>query len=673
MTRGPLGTLLLLLTLAAPGATPTQRLDKMARLLSLEDRRSLGAGELDRYLRDPDRGVRRRAALAAGRIGDASLVPSLIDLMNDNEAELRQMSAFALGLIGDKLAVERLMLSLQDSDATVRGRSAEALGRLGEARAGPAIARMIVESAPKGAAVVAVRGDDAGNERDPWLELRLSLFALAKLKDAKSAESALVSVGRARFDWWAATWTAMRIESPLLKPVLTAGLQSSDPLSRGYAARGLGALKDAAALDALGALVRDPDAFVVVSAVRALGLLGDPRGAPALATALLHKDLAVTREALQALAAMPPDRSLRARIVPYVGHERPMVRAAALQALAKVEREEFALVLSGLDPDPEWSVRAALALALGERGDESSVAMLFEMLKDPDPRLLPPVLEAMRKARGSDAALTLREYLDHADVVVRAAAIAGLAELKAAGLQAALEAAYRRAQQDVDFDARIAVVEGLDGLKGDAAFRLLGEIAQRDASRVVRHRAAQALQAAGQTPPSVGPEGDSRPTLDYREAMLPYAPPPGMTLYSPRAILHTSRGRIEILLNIVEAPLTARNFVDLARRGFFDSLVFHRVVPGFVIQGGDPRGDGNGGPGYTIRCEIGQRPYGRGAVGMALSGKDTGGSPFFITHVPTPHLDGGYTLFGNVTSGMDAVDRIEPGDTIERVEIWDAP
>ena len=89
-----------------------------------------------------------------------------------------------------------------------------------------------------------------------------------------------------------------------------------------------------------------------------------------------------------------------------------------------------------------------------------------------------------------------------------------------------------------------------------------------------------------------------------------------------------------------------------------------------MIQGGDPRGDGNGGPGDTLRCEIGQRPYGRGTVGMALSGKDTGGSQFFITHTPTPHLDGGYTVFGWVAAGMDVVDRIRPGDVIERVEIW---
>ncbi len=121
----------------------------------------------------------------------------------------------------------------------------------------------------------------------------------------------------------------------------------------------------------------------------------------------------------------------------------------------------------------------------------------------------------------------------------------------------------------------------------------------------------------------------------------------------------------------MEAPLAAQSFMSLSRRGFFNGLTFHRVVPGFVIQGGCPRGDGNGGPGYSLRCELSERPYGRGSVGMALSGKDTGGSQFFITHVPTPQLDAGYALVGQVAAGMEVVDRIRPGDVIQRVEIWD--
>ena len=131
--------------------------------------------------------------------------------------------------------------------------------------------------------------------------------------------------------------------------------------------------------------------------------------------------------------------------------------------------------------------------------------------------------------------------------------------------------------------------------------------------------------------------------------------------------METDRGRIVIELFADETPVTAANFLSLARDGFYDGLTLHRVVPGFVIQGGCPRGDGWGGPGYSIPCEVTARPYERGSVGMALAGKDTGGSQFFITHSPQPHLDGRYTLFGRVKEGMDVVDRIQPGDRIVRV------
>jgi cyclophilin family peptidyl-prolyl cis-trans isomerase/HEAT repeat protein len=642
----------------------------MARILALEDTRSPGGDELARALADADRGVRRRAALAAGRIADPALVPPLLSLLADPEPEVRQMAAFALGLVGDARATEPLLAALKDPETVVRARAAEAVGRIGDSRAAPALAAAIVEAIPKGAPVLAVRGDDPGRANDPWLALRLGLFALVRLKNVPAAETALLAAGKPRFDWWAATWTAMRLEAPLLRPVLAAAVTSSDPLSRALAARGLGALKDPSALELIAPLLRDRDELVAVNALRAVGAIGAARGVALVAPSLRSGSVIQAGEGLKALAQLPPDRGLRAAVVNLVGHDQPWVRAAALPVLARMDREEFALVLSGLDPDPVWWVRGALATALGAAGDDVSLGILYGMLRDPDPRVLPSVLEALRKARGPDALDTLRRMLEHPDFAVRAAAAEGIRELKATGQSDVLAAAYERSRPDADLDARMALVAALAVQKDARALEVLRAAAADDPSRVVRERAGAALHAQGQEAPWAGREPVQRPAFDYREAMAPYAPQPDVPLFTPRAILHTRYGRIEIHLDVVETPLTTANFIDLARRGFYDGLVFHRVVPGFVVQGGDPRGDGSGGPGYQVRCEVGERPYGRGAVGMALDGKDTGGSQFFITHSPQPHLDGAYTLFGSVAEGMDVVDKIRPGDVIERVEIW---
>jgi cyclophilin family peptidyl-prolyl cis-trans isomerase len=133
----------------------------------------------------------------------------------------------------------------------------------------------------------------------------------------------------------------------------------------------------------------------------------------------------------------------------------------------------------------------------------------------------------------------------------------------------------------------------------------------------------------------------------------------------------TDKGTFQIELAVLDAPLTAFSFITLARKGFFDGLSIHRVVPGFVLQDGDPRGDGEGGPGYTLRDEINERPYLRGTVGMALDWKETGGSQYFITYGPQPHLDGRYTVFGHVITGMEVVEQLRPWDVVRRVRVWD--
>ena len=135
--------------------------------------------------------------------------------------------------------------------------------------------------------------------------------------------------------------------------------------------------------------------------------------------------------------------------------------------------------------------------------------------------------------------------------------------------------------------------------------------------------------------------------------------------------METNRGVIEIELYPDHAPKTVNNFVFLSREGFYDGIVFHRVIADFVIQGGDPTGTGMGGPGYKFEDEVAGNPltHERGVISMANAGPNTNGSQFFITHSPQPHLNGKHTVFGKVVKGLDVVDEIQQGDLMERVQV----
>lgn len=139
------------------------------------------------------------------------------------------------------------------------------------------------------------------------------------------------------------------------------------------------------------------------------------------------------------------------------------------------------------------------------------------------------------------------------------------------------------------------------------------------------------------------------------------------------AEIHTEKGVMKVTFFEKDAPNTVQNFIDLSKKGFYDGLIFHRVIPNFVVQAGCPHGQGYGGPGYTIKCELdGENQYhDKGVLSMAHAGRDTGGSQFFICHnrQNTQHLDRNHTVFGRVTEGVDIVDDIRQGDKILKITI----
>jgi cyclophilin family peptidyl-prolyl cis-trans isomerase len=226
----------------------------------------------------------------------------------------------------------------------------------------------------------------------------------------------------------------------------------------------------------------------------------------------------------------------------------------------------------------------------------------------------------------------------------------------------ALIDALPRALRDKDSDDAAMAILGALGKQKSAMANDAIKTALDSSNHLIRRRAVALLKTndVGDFSGRIGTVQTSNTASDYRRAMSRIGK-------QVTATVITTRGSFTIQFLPEDAPLTVDNFVQLARRGYFNGQTIPRVVPNFVIQAGDPRGDQNGGPGYQIRCEINEVMFERAAVGMALSGKDTGGSQWFVTHSAQPHLDGGYTVFGNVIRGMDVVDNIVRGDVIRRV------
>jgi peptidyl-prolyl cis-trans isomerase B (cyclophilin B) len=151
-----------------------------------------------------------------------------------------------------------------------------------------------------------------------------------------------------------------------------------------------------------------------------------------------------------------------------------------------------------------------------------------------------------------------------------------------------------------------------------------------------------------------------------------YSQPPAMKIDVAKqytATIKTEKGDLKLELFAADVPVTVNNFVFLAREGFYDNTTFHRVIPGFMAQGGDPTGTGSGGPGYRFADEFTEHTHVTGALSMANSGPDTNGSQFFITYAPQPHLDGHHSVFGRLVNGMDVLESLSNGDAILKVTI----
>lgn len=696
---------------------------ELITIIKAEDSRD--AAPVNALLTNVNTATRYRAALAAGRIGHESSLAALSEMLGDTSVEVRSMAAFAIGELeipGGSDAILRLLRSPKLPDK-VRARGVEAAGKIASANQRHPSYREL------GDAILAVLTAEAENpsvQSDEVIQLGITAALRARLEKAGEIVARFLNHSNARIRGDAANTLARLRAKSGLSILRTMILNEPDANARANAARALGAADDRDSLKLLqDTALNDKEQRVRVSAARALAVLKDKssvdhlirHGEKLLAAAERSKarQMSQKTELLEIATAI-------GQLVPNSEDNSAVIFLNKLRMADSFSSAETEIALATVAPKAYVDSRthtmlgytdrrvtsafaqglAALAASTDESVKSAAIAKLSEYVKGMStgvrPRYQSEMLKAVPDLQRTNAAFKpdnldeiLRGLLGNDDVNVRttAAELIGRQPAKPENIDA-LKKAFSRSMiiDRSSDDAILAIMGSLNRLNKKESVGVLLSALQSH-NYLVRRRAFQLLADAElqkDLPGIAVSVADAR--SKGKDKVLPYTQIAksrlGQVLNSERdyrralsrkngsvqARFVTTKGSFAIELFPEDAPLTVDNFIKLANARYFDGSEVHRVVAHFVMQDGDPTGTGSGGPGHSIRCEINMLPFERGSVGMALSGKDTGGSQWFVDHSPQPHLDGGYTVFGRVNEeGMSTVDNIVRGDKLISVRV----
>jgi cyclophilin family peptidyl-prolyl cis-trans isomerase/HEAT repeat protein len=642
------------------GAGQLPEADARAWVLELADRRTFDADAVSSLARHPAVEVRVAVARLLGELANPKASGQLEALGRDPDATVRRAAAQGAGRLGLALGKQtpaslRALLGrlLDDREPSVRSAAAWGLGAAFPEQAGEALLkRLATEPTPETQAALLVelwRLPDRG-----WVE-----------QAGKRLASPQQPV---RF---AAAWSLSRSGAPEGLDAVRSAARDSDGLVRAtalsWARRG-----DAGSLwDELVAGLADGDARVRIAALDGLAAALDKapdRKLPAAALEAVTKLLTVesferVQERFLAVRVAGRAKVAQKELETLAAGSNAWLAAEALAGLARlpggVER-----LRSVLDTPKDARRVLVMRAALTLPGRE---ALVVRGLQDSEAEVRLAAAEAASGlATVPEVGAALRERLDDTDVAVRAAA---LDALKGSPAEPAVDELVNRLIAETaspEPDVAVGILEILGGGKDlqkdvrDTARALLG------AANPVIARAAWAVLAKHSDLRPLPPVSTRLDRAFYRKVVDWAAKPRWLEVV-------TVRGTLQIALDTESTPLVSYRVAELADRKFFENVVIHRVVPDFVVQGGDPRGDGWGGPGFSLRDEVCLEQYDAGAVGMALSGPDTGGSQLFVTLTPQPHLVGRYPRLGRLANGLDVAERLGVGDRIVRARAGEGP
>lgn len=665
---------------------------KIELILKMQDLRTVHDGKLVSFLSDTDELVREKATFAFGSIQDTTVLHLLLRNLKDKSEAVQSTAAFAIGQTGTtlspkgKIDLETQLIWKQLGNTSVDERLIEELGKFGTDEALNQLMIRYGTLYPR----VYVNG----------LTMSIARFAIRNIYNSDAIKYLITFINPQTPVNWRTMYALMRISSipeshkEILNEIhnIAPMYKSGDPFVRMNLATLLGRLKDEKyCLDPLQRMANyDRDWRVRVNAIRALANFDLKNNESAIETfkrAFYDENMHIALSALSAFA--------NTNLKEENGNNTIKETFEWLRRMVENPNDAY-----------RWQYQGQASITYAKLVKGNAVDVLRKNL-DASRQLLPKIVEALAQTGSFEVADDLLKFSDHKDPLTAAAALEGLQQLckrqknkkelidnSYDKLITALESreigvvstaatilrdsiflrkesvdplvnALNRLRIPQDTDAIQEIVTTLGLLKDEKALKSLRRLLQVP-ERTIANEAALALKSITGKDYSKDVQLQMQPIyVDYDYKYLD-----SIRKY-PIVKIETIRGDIRIELNVDAAPFTVLSFVRLIEKGFFRGTVFHRIVPNFVIQGGDPEGTGWGGPGYSIRSEFSPITYEAGSVGMASSGKDTEGSQFFITHSPHPHLDGRYTIFGKVISGMEIVNTLQSDDRVFDVKkIW---
>ena len=628
--------------------------DPFHTIAILENERKIHAApniHLAQYIRSEVKSIRIRAILAAARIGNPALLPELESVVSDTDPTVRKYIAFALGQIRSKKSLPTATLLLKDRNSDVRKAAIEAIGRIGGVDATTLILPHL-------------------KDQDPSIREQTAL-ALALIKDKASVDVLLNKAKEPDSAQWSYVYALYRLADERSVAVLHSVLENpsaspstGDPSSLLFALKALWAMKKPLMAPEVNALLQHKDPRVQQNALDVMAASVDKDACKQIQPAFLQMNVLSKMKAIEALGALD-----------CLMDDKPSADGLLggwLLAKAKSRKEQALPFLQEGSQHKSWTVRWRTAQALAELSATTAIPVLKVLSMDADSAVRLAALDSLTKFLPETAPQFI-PLLEQKDFAIRATAVDALGKTKDPKYLPLLIKTYETGKDAAEAEGRAALLDILADFNTSESLAVF-EKAIFDPEYTMRRHAIDGLKklignsyflhGKVRDPEEFLHSQDKVQTQTIESYSKEYGAP-----VNGRITMKLERGEVVIRLLGEEAPLHAANFKNWCERKFYDGLRIHRVVPNFVIQGGDPRGDGWGGAGEVVHDQFHMRPFTRGMVGMPTAGKDTGGSQFFITHSRQPHLDGNYTIFGEVISGMDVVDNTEVGDRILSSEV----